>query len=735
MQTGSLPAEQVAQAIRSEEDRQKAAAEQRVRERRPKRRRQIAKLQDPAVGLAQADTLERVATRVDRLSKYVTGEPLPRAVKASAAAADPAAVIDAAVRRAAPKLGAAGQAALNAATPADAAGLILEAIVNTVDFVGVRYLEAGTLAAQAVARVDVRDANRRNVAFATGSMVSPRLLLTNHHVLEDERIAALSQVEFNFQDGLNGKPLTPVAFGLDPRTFFLSDPGLDFTLVAIAVAGDEDEAALAAFGHNPLIAAEGKAIVGDFVTIVQHPEGHEKQVALRDNRVVDVFDDFLHYATDTEPGSSGSPVFNDQWEVVALHHAGVSDPSQKELGGVVNEGIRVSRILAHLRAQDLTAGEQALLAELQMPAADGDGERAAAPRVDARTRTPQRADAAEDASVVAPGTTLHVRIPLDVVITVGAPVIAGNGDAAQPARVTATAPLLPERIEIDPDYTDRRGYDPDFLGTGPLRVALPRLPDDLMHRVVRRTGVDGPDAHILDYHHYSVVLDGKRRLAFFVVVNIDGAQSMRLKRESDRWSYDPRVPREAQTGEDVYEHNDLDRGHLVRRLDPAWGLDVVTAKRANDDTFHFTNCTPQHKDFNQHKTLWAGLEDYLLDHADTLNFKATIFTGPVLADGDDAYRGVQLPRQFWKVAVMVKTDGRRTATGYLLSQAQLIKGLEEAPAEFDYGAYRTFQVPVSRITALTRLDFGALAADDPLAQQEATGDKARELGGPEDLVL
>jgi endonuclease G len=715
---------QAERTIRSEAERQDAAAEKRVVSRRAKRRRQVEQLRDPAEGPARADSPERVATRIDRLSRYIAGDPLPRAVKA-VDATDPDATIIAAVRRAAPNLGQAGTAALNAPTPEAAADRILEAIVLTVDFVGVRYLEAGMRAARAVGRVDIRSAAGADVGFGTGSMVSPRLLLTNHHVLEDPAMAAASQIEFNFEFGLDGRRLRPVTFPFAPDAFFMTDPDLDFTLVA--VGSEADEQALARFGHNPLIAAEGKAIIGDFVTIVQHPEGHEKQVALRENRVVDVLDDFLHYSTDTQPGSSGSPVFNDQWEVVALHHASVSDPDQKELGGVVNEGVRVSRILAHAHSQSMTAGEHALLAGLQLASTGGGGD--GSERAPRASRVLQRAGATTAAPVApaTPATTLHVRIPIDVAITLGAP------DGVTAAASVAGA-AGDEAVTIDPNYADREGFDPDFLGTGALRVPLPTLLKALLARAAKAEGATGPDAHVLDYHHYSVVLDTQRRLAFFTVVNIDGALAQRPPRESDRWSFDPRIPRDVQTGEQVYADDDLDRGHLVRRIDPAWGTDPVAIKFANDDTFHFTNCTPQHKKFNQGDTLWAGLEDYILNNADTLNFKATVFTGPVLDPTDDAYRGVQLPRQFWKVAVMVRGDGRRSATGYLLSQATLIDGLEEAAA-FDYGAYRTFQVPVTRIEALTQLDFGKLADDDPLAHEEATGDQIRELKGPQDLVL
>jgi hypothetical protein len=47
------------------------------------------------------------------------------------------------------------------------------------------------------------------------------------------------------------------------------------------------------------------------VSIIQHPSGERKQLALRENQLIDVLEDFLHYRTDTAPGSSGSPVFND----------------------------------------------------------------------------------------------------------------------------------------------------------------------------------------------------------------------------------------------------------------------------------------------------------------------------------------------------------------------------------------------------------------------------------------
>jgi endonuclease G len=286
-------------------------------------------------------------------------------------------------------------------------------------------------------------------------------------------------------------------------------------------------------------------------------------------------------------------------------------------------------------------------------------------------------------------------------------------------------------IEIDPDYSNRTGYDTTFLGDD---VSLPVLTEQLAEQAAVNTEATEEPRYLLPYHHFTVVLNKARRLAFFTAVNIDGELSREPKRARDHWYFDPRVAEGEQTGKDVYDGNDLDLGHLVRRLDPAWGETDGAAKLANDDTFHFTNCSPQHKDFNRNKTRWAGMEDYILHNADNRKFKVNVFTGPVFALDDDAYRGVELPRQFWKVVTMVKTDGQLSATAYLLSQSDLISGLRTREP-FSYGAYRTYQVPVRKIEELTGLSFGRLVDADPLARQRGVAPEPRELDRFEDAVL
>lgn len=699
---------------------QEAAAARRYDERSEQRGKQIDDLRQG--DLVAANTEERIAARIDRLSRWAVNDRLAQRPEDSPSEA-PAEIATAALARTAraqlPEGVAVAVAEAPPARPIEAAGVVLERIINTADFVDVRYLELGLAAARAVGRIEVRDGAGDVEGHGTGSMVSARLLLTNHHVLPDADAAASSVVEFDVQDGLDGRPLPSKTFALDPATFFLADEALDFALVAVG----EGPEPLAGFGFNRLIEARGKGLVGECVTIVQHPRGGPKRIALRENKIVDVADPMLHYEADTEPGSSGSPVFNDQWEVVALHHASVAAPDRPELGGFQNEGILVRRIVAFVRDQPLAPAARRLFDELVEP------ESLARPPI-ARSSPPSTTfggglqtstgnggppSLPPTAPLPAVAAATELVLPLEVTLRLGSP-------AGAMASAGSNGTGAGQELAIDPDYARRGGYDPRFLGAA-SELPLPALSGDLL----------ADASPVLAYHHFSVVQSRARRLAYFTAVNIDGAQSARIRRGRDKWVFDPRIPVSEQTGEAVYADNPLDRGHLVRRLDPAWGATEQERQFANDDTFHFTNCTPQHEDFNQNQQTWAGLEDYVLENADNRDLRVSVFTGPVLAADDDPFEGVRLPRQFWKVVAMVKQGGQLSATGYLLSQERLLRGLE-SDEPFSYGAYRTFQVRVAEIARLTGLGMERLEAADPLGGLEATA-AVRPLASTADIIL
>jgi endonuclease G, mitochondrial len=766
---GPVPQDGPAEAPYHEEvDHQQAVALQRMRERVGERAEHEEQLSGPG-RLAAADDPERIAKRLGRLHTYfahLDGGPLAAALAESPLESLPTA--DSVVE--------------DEQSMAD----LLEKVINTADFLGVRYLESGVEASRSIGRVHIRDARSVVHGYGTGFLVSPSLLLTNHHVLPDADAARTSVVEFNYQDGIDGLPLPTEIFPFNPSTFFLADRDLDFALVTI----DAPAEVLARFGYNKLIAAQGTVIIGESVTIVQHPGGRRKQIALRENRLIDIPELVVHYSADTEPGSSGSPVFNDQWEVVALHHASVRTPQHQPDYSFLNEGIRISRILrclesrlpqlpepwrplaqavldaeaedaprpAALRVPPLGRGTTAVTVRPSTDETDPVGPRAsssttrdagqpadagqpvdAGPPVDAAgvravvVRGPNSSNSSDSSGAKLSAAAwqasgeVTLEVPLRITVQLGpVPVVAVTGPALPgPAGVAATTngarpASSSEAIAIDPDYAARGGYDPDFLG-GAHSLPIPALSTDLTPLASQE----------LRYHHFSVVMHRQRRLALFTAVNIDGKLAQRPARERDRWYLDPRLPVEEQAGEEVYRDNPLDRGHLVRRLDPAWG---PIAKTANDDTFHFTNCTPQHHDFNAGRTLWLGLEDYILHNTDTADLLVSVVTGPVLALDDPRYRGVQLPRQFWKVVAMVTTTGQLSTTGYLLSQAALLDELAEGAEAFSFGAYRTFQVPVRRIASLTGLGLDPYLAGDPLDQLEAAP-LPREILRPDDLVL
>nr|WSY56782.1 serine protease [Streptomyces sp. NBC_00886] len=224
----------------------------------------------------------------------------------------------------------------------------------------VNFLARGARAARAVARVSIIRGGRR-AGFGTGFLVGERLLLTNNHVLPDVATATGSFAEFDFESDADGVSKPVDSYDLAPDDLFVTDPALDYTLVAVGVGSDGRRPG-AVHGWLRLIAQQGKIVIGEPVNIVGHPEARLKEVAVRANELLNQLPQFLHYRTDTEPGNSGSPVFNDQWEVVALHHAGVPDPDGA--GWIANEGARVSAILRHLAAAELPPEPTALLAEL-----------------------------------------------------------------------------------------------------------------------------------------------------------------------------------------------------------------------------------------------------------------------------------------------------------------------------------------------------------------------------------
>lgn len=201
----------------------------------------------------------------------------------------------------------------------------------------ISFLEEGIKKSRSVARIVTMD------GLGSGFITKNSYLLTNNHVIGSVKAASGAKVQLNYQLGSNGLLQKFNEFGLDPTTpnGFMTSVTNDWTLVRIKNFGEPFSEQ---FGHIDL--KNVKVSKGDYVNIIQHPAGEHKQIALYHNVVVGCSDSRVQYLTDTLPGSSGSPVFNSNWEVVALHHAG----SQRKIidsstSALVNEGINVNLII------------------------------------------------------------------------------------------------------------------------------------------------------------------------------------------------------------------------------------------------------------------------------------------------------------------------------------------------------------------------------------------------------
>ena len=195
------------------------------------------------------------------------------------------------------------------------------------------FLEQGLERARSVARIVTASGES-----GTGFLVGGNLIVTNNHVLQDEAVAATATFQFNFEQSVVGldKPIETVK--CRPDLGFLTSKDHDWTVVRLE--GDVN----AKWGAIPLVPAT--IAKEDRVIIIQHPGGGQKQIALAHNLVTYADDQIVQYLTDTMPGSSGSPVFNEQWQVVALHHSGgwLREPGAKELL-FRNEGTAVGQLL------------------------------------------------------------------------------------------------------------------------------------------------------------------------------------------------------------------------------------------------------------------------------------------------------------------------------------------------------------------------------------------------------
>jgi hypothetical protein len=235
----------------------------------------------------------------------------------------------------------------DARSPAE---VVRERIIGENTLRPIYYLHLALRAAEAVVRIEVP-----GVGAGTGFLVAPDLMMTNHHVIADAEQARRAEASFFYELGIDKRERAIRIVGTADDALLFTDAELDVTLVRL-----KDPPVL---GHYlPLRPARLEQ--DRRVAIIQHPGGFLKKISIQNNLVAFADARLVQYYTSTQAGSSGSPVFDDDFAVVAIHHSAVydagwdggdrirqSDPKRVEEVQWRNQGTSMIAVRDRLRAE------------------------------------------------------------------------------------------------------------------------------------------------------------------------------------------------------------------------------------------------------------------------------------------------------------------------------------------------------------------------------------------------
>jgi len=181
---------------------------------------------------------------------------------------------------------------------------VIYAPVHNLD---IYILNLAVEAAKAVVRVGTSQ------AAGTGFMIASDLLMTNNHIIRTQEEAKQSEYIFNYQLDINRKECSTHTAQGQPESVFHTNAELDYTVFCIKEVPDF---------YSPL-KLKGKSINrNDHLAIIQHPGGSVKKISMQNTFVEYADDKVVQYTKTTLPGSAGSPVFDNEFKVIAIHHSG-----------------------------------------------------------------------------------------------------------------------------------------------------------------------------------------------------------------------------------------------------------------------------------------------------------------------------------------------------------------------------------------------------------------------------
>jgi V8-like Glu-specific endopeptidase len=221
----------------------------------------------------------------------------------------------------------------------------LERFKNQLDWYDVGFLQRIIEQAKSVCRVDLPDLN----ITATGVLVANKYVLTNYHVVErndnDDLEVNAKNIRLNFGCFSldNGKETSSKSFRLNSQEpIVASSPVKDLDYVLLQL---EDTFTQALNSEDGLIKPAKHSSIAlfesDGINILQHPNGESMKLSISCDGITGVYPNsgLVQYINKTSGGSSGSPCFNENGELVALHHA-----QRSKYFGTIREGILFTSI-------------------------------------------------------------------------------------------------------------------------------------------------------------------------------------------------------------------------------------------------------------------------------------------------------------------------------------------------------------------------------------------------------
>ena len=221
--------------------------------------------------------------------------------------------------------------------------LVQEKIIGENTLRPIHYLNLALEAAKAVVKIKLER------GCGSGFLCGKDLIITNNHVVASKEEAMNSRFLFNFQVDKNEELEEVTKLSTLEDGFFYTNEELDFTVIQIESTPPN---------VKPLKLKSTIVNIDDRVSIIQHPGGYFKQISMQNNFVVYADNKVVQYVTSTEPGSSGSPVFNDSFEVVAIHHSGGNLPDpQTQRRYLRNAGSSMVAVMQDIQANHQTLAE------------------------------------------------------------------------------------------------------------------------------------------------------------------------------------------------------------------------------------------------------------------------------------------------------------------------------------------------------------------------------------------